>query len=278
MVDQKEPHVAERESLVAELWYDAAPDLSDHLLLEGLRAVAPGVEARDGSVVVPYDGAELPTRADATQDGSNPPPLVTVVMPGSALGQDGKALPDASQTWDWAGVDDALAGARGSLLVTEMFAEPYGARDRAAALVAVVAALTAATRPVAVSWPTSQRVTDPAAPATDGLGGLVNVRLFAVSDDADELVMDTRGLAPFDLPDLQVHFRDLEPGRLAGLLYATAAYLLEEGDVIADGNTISGLEGDEHWRCEHEDALVGPARTVLDIDPGDPYAAGRRAR
>ena len=52
--------------------------------------------------------------------------------------------------------------------------------------------------------------------------------------------MDTRGLAPFGLPDLQVHFRDLEPARLAGLLYATAGYLLEEGDVIADGNTISG--------------------------------------
>ena len=147
------------------------------------------------------------------------------------------------------------------------------------ALVAVlVLSLTAATGPLAVSWPTSQRVTDPAAEAADGLGGLVNVRLFAVSDDADELVMDTRGLAPFELPDLQVHFRDLEPGRLAGLLYATASYLLEEGDVIADGNTISGLQGDEHWRCVHEDALVPPARTVLDIDPGDPYAAGRRAR
>jgi len=106
----------------------------------------------------------------------------------------------------------------------------------------------------------------------------VNVRLFAVSDDEDEMVMDTRGLAPFDLPDLQVHFRDLEPGRLAGLLYATASYLLEEGDVIADGNTISGLDGDEHWRCTHEDALVAPPRRVVDIDPGDPYAAGRRAR
>ncbi|MGI3782350.1 MAG: DUF4261 domain-containing protein, partial [Janthinobacterium lividum] len=147
-----------------------------------------------------------------------------------------------------------------------------------AALVGTVAALTAATGPVALGWPTSQRVTDPAARASDGLGGLVNVRLFAVSDDEDELVMDTRGLAPLGLPDLQMHFRDLEPSRLAALLYATAAYLLEAGDVIADGNTISGLEGDEHWRCEHEDALVPPVRTVLDIDPGDPYAAGRRAR
>ncbi|MGI3786120.1 MAG: DUF4261 domain-containing protein [Janthinobacterium lividum] len=270
--------MSEHESLVAELWYESAPDLTDRLLLEGLRAVSPGTEAQDGSLVVPYDGTELPTPVDPPADGSVPSPLVTVVLPGSALGQDGKSLPDASQTWDWPDVDQALGSARASVLVTEMFAGPYGARDRAAALVAVVAALTAATRPLAVGWPTSQRVTDPEAPAADGLGGLVNVRLFAVSDDVDELVMDTRGLAPFGLPDLQVHFRDLEPGRLAGLLYATAGYLLAEGDVIADGNTVSGLEGDEHWSCRHEDALVAPARTVLDIDPGDPYAAGRRVR
>jgi hypothetical protein len=270
--------VPEREPLVAELWYATAPDLSDRLLLEGLRAVAPGVEAQDGSIVIPYDGAELPTRTSVPAGDGATPPLVTVVLPGSPLGHEGKALPDASQTWDWPEVDDALAGARASVLVTEMFAGPYGARDRAAALVAVVAALTAATAPVAVSWPTSQRVTDPTAPAADGLGGLVNVRLFAVSDDPDELVMDTRGLAPFDLPDLQIHFRDLEPGRLAGQLYATAGYLLQEGDVIADGNTISGLTDDEHWVCHHETALVAPERTVLDVDPGDPYAAGRRAR
>jgi len=271
--------MTERESLVAELWYATAPDLTDPVLLEGLRAVSPGTEAQDGSLVVPYDGGEVPARLDpAAGDGRPAAPLVTVVLPGSPLGEGGKSLPDTSQTWDWPEADEALAGARTSLLVTEMFAGPYGTRDRAAALVGVVAALTAATGPVAVSWPTSQRVTDPAARATDGLGGLVNVRLFAVSDDEDERVMDTRGLAPFGLPDLQVHFRDLEPPRLAALLYATAAYLLEVGDVIADGNTISGLEGDEHWRCEHEDSLVPPARTVLDIDPGDPYAAGRRSR
>ena len=90
--------------------------------------------------------------------------------------------------------------------------------------------------------------------------------------------MDTRGLAPFDLPDLQVHFRDLEPARLAGLLYATAGYLLEEGDVIVDGNTISGPDGDEHWRCQHEDALVPPVRTGPRHRPGRPVRGGRRAR
>ena len=272
--------MTEREGLVAELWYAEAPDLTDHLLLEGLRAVSPGTQAQDGSLVVPYDGAEVPARLDPPDDGDGHPaqPLVSLVLPGSSLDEQDKTLPDTTQTWDWPGADEALASARSSVLVLEMFADSYGARDRVAALVGVVRALSVATRPLAVSWPTSQRVSDPEEVGTDGLGGLLNVRLFTVADDEDERVMDTRGLSPFGLPDLQVHFRDLDPGRLAGLLYATAGYLLEEGDVIADGNTISGLQGDEHWRCEHEDALVAPARRVVDIDPGDPYAAGRRAR
>ena len=292
--------VAEHLGLVAELWYAEAPDLADPLLLEGLRAVSPGTEAQDGSLVVPYDGGERPTRplpevsrprsasdeSAAGGVGGRPPsghgspttPLLTLVLPGSSLGDHGKALPDTTQTWDWPDADAALEGARASLLVVESSGEAYAARDRVAALVGVVRALTVATRPVAVSWPTSQRVSDPAEPGADGLGGLLNVRFFTVADDEDERVMDTRGLAPFGLPDVQVHFRDLDPGRLAGLLYATGAYLLEEGDVVEDGNTISGLDPDEHWPCHHEDALVAPPRRVLDVDPGDPYAAGRRAR
>ena len=51
--------MTEPEGLIAELWYETAPDLTDPLLLEGLRAVSPGTEAQDGSLVVPYDGGEL---------------------------------------------------------------------------------------------------------------------------------------------------------------------------------------------------------------------------
>jgi hypothetical protein len=270
--------VAEHEGLVAELWYAEAPDLADPLLLEGLRAVSPGTEAQDGSLVVPYDGGETPVRPTGEANGRPARPLLTLVLPGSSLDEPGKALPDTSQTWDWPDADTALAGARASLLVVETSGESYATRDRVAALVGVVRALSVSTQPVAVSWPTSQRVSDPADGGADGLGGLLNVRFFTVADDEDERVMDTRGLAPFGLPDVQIHFRDLDPGRLAGLLYATAAYLLEEGDVVEDGNTISGLDPDDHWPCHHEDALVAPPRRVLDVDPGDPYAAGRRAR
>lgn len=274
--------MSQPDTLVAELWYGDPPDLTDPALLAGLRTLAPATEAQQDSLAVPYAGAEVrpaePTGADGNGRTGETRPLLTVVMPGSPLGSDGKALPDTRQTWDWADADRALAGARASVLVTEMFAEGHPASDRVAALTSVVAALVAATGPLAVSWPTSQKVSDPSEPPAGDLGGLLNVRLFSVSDDEDELVMDTLGLAPFSLPDLQCHFRDLAPGPLAAVLHATASYLFEAGDVIADGDTISGPEGNEHWRCRHEDALVGPRRRVLDVDPGEPYAAGRRER
>ena len=101
--------------------------------------------------------------------------------------------------------------------------------------------------------------------------------MFSVSATT-RLVMDTLGLYVFGLPDVQCHFRDREPGEIAALLFATGVYLFEAGDVIADGNTISGPDGDGRLVCRREPALIAPAREVLDIDLGDPYAAGDRGR
>ena len=80
--------------------------------------------------------------------------------------------------------------------------------------------------------------------------------------------MDTLGLHVFGLPDLQCHFRGREPGEIAGLLYATATYVFDEGDVIADGNTISGLDPNERYVCRREPSLLEPSRPVIDVDLG----------
>jgi hypothetical protein len=92
------------------------------------------------------------------------------------------------------------------------------------------------------------------------------------------MVMDTLGLHVFELPDVQCHFRGREPGEIAKMLFSTAAYVFRSGDVIADGNTISGPKGDERLVCFHEPALLEPSRQVIDVDLGDPYAAGERVR
>jgi hypothetical protein len=79
--------------------------------------------------------------------------------------------------------------------------------------------------------------------------------------------MDTVGMAPFGLPDIQLHFTTLDPSWVAGKLLGMARYVFDQGDIILDANTVPGLTDGERWPCAHEHALMGPEREVLDIDP-----------
>lgn len=251
--------------LVVELWYaDEVPDLGDPGLLQALRMLSPDTEPQMESLVVPYG------------DGSAP--LLTVITPGSPLGEGGKSLPDVSQTWDWEDAESLVARCRRSLLITEMFGEGRTPHERWRAMSGVVAELIRHSHPTVLSWPQSQRVGDPELFAAGELDGLINVRYFSIANDPGAMVMDTLGLHVFGLPDVQCHFRDRGPAEIATMLFSTAAYLFRSGDVIADGNTISGPQGDERLVCFREPALLEPRRQVIDVDLGDPYAAGRRDR
>jgi hypothetical protein len=250
--------------LVVELWYAEAPDLDDTSLLDALRSLSPEAQLQMDSVVVPH--------------GEGPRPLLTVITRGSPLGEGGKALPDVSQTWDWDGAEAALADCRYSLLVTEMFGAASTPPERWSAMSGVVAEILRLTHPLVLSWPQSQRVGEPTFFSADDLDGLINVRYFNIANDPGTMVMDTLGLHVFSLPDVQCHFRDRKPGEIAEMLFATGAYLFRSGDVIEDGNTISGPNGDERLVCFHEPALLEPSRQVIDVDLGDPYAAGQRNR
>jgi hypothetical protein len=250
--------------LLVELWYEEPPDLGDPRLLEALRSQWPATELQLESIVVPHD--------------EPPPPLLTVIMTASPLGQGGKTLPDVSQTWGWEGAEAAVSACRCSLLISEMFGERRTPPERWDAMSGVVAELAKLTDPTVLSWPQSQRVGSPKLFTAGDLDGLINVRYFSIANDPGVIVMDTLGLHVFGLPDVQCHFRDREPGEIATTLFSTAAYLFQSGDVIADGNTISGPWTDERLRCFHEPALLAPSRTVIDVDLGDPYAAGQRDR
>lgn len=262
---------ADSARLIAELWYDEVPDLSDPRLLAALREVSSRAELQDGSITVPHSEVTM-----ALEHGTVP--LLTAVLTGSGLDSEDKSLPDVSQTWDWAEAGDALDRCTGSVLVTELLASVFPPQQRVAGLRAVVRVLVEQTRPTAIFWPSSQRVTDPATFDADGLDGVINVRFFSVGSDGGAMLMDTLGLDLFELPDVQCHYRDFNPGDVATMLFNTAVYVFAVGDVIDDGHTISGLQGDEHFVVRHEEALVGPPRTVLDVDLGDPYAAGARVR
>ena len=139
---------------------------------------------------------------------------------------------------------------------------------------------------VAIHWTRSGRVVDPRVwvqefdrgdPTQRFFAGAINVRMFNLQPSGD-VVMDTLGLGALGLPDLQCHFRNLDRQAVARLLYNTGWYVFSNGDVIADGHTIDSFAPGARWRCRHEDALVPPAREVLDLDPGPPHAAGNRRR
>lgn len=107
----------------------------------------------------------------------------------------------------------------------------------------------------------------------------VNARFFNVTGTNDSIV-DTLGLSLLYIEDLQYHFHDMDPNWVVMHAYNMATYLLENDAPIKDGDTIDGIaEGmivqNIQWKCHFEDALIQPARPVLDVHMGE-YAAGNR--
>jgi hypothetical protein len=106
--------------------------------------------------------------------------------------------------------------------------------------------------------------------------GSLNVRFFNLSNSDGDMIMDTRGLQEIGLHDLQCHFRQLDPKEVARVLLNTGLYIFEKGAVIESGHTVAGVEPESKWRCQFEKSLLEPKREVLDLNPGKPYAAGKR--
>ena len=108
----------------------------------------------------------------------------------------------------------------------------------------------------------------------------VNVRFFNIQGTKDHIV-DTLGLSLLFIEDLQYHFHDMDPNWVVNHAYNMALYLLNNENPIKNGDTIDGIrEGaivqDIQWKCQYEDALIQPARAVLDICMNE-YAAGNRS-
>jgi hypothetical protein len=246
--------------LMAELWYGDVPDLLEPSLLSALRELSAEAELQDGSITVPHATVTVELESGVL-------PLLTAVFVGSSLDHDSKTLPDASQTWDWADAATTLQGCRGSILVSELLASMFTPEQRVTALMSVLRVLVEQTKPLAIHWPHSQRVTDPTRLDPRALDGVINVRFFSVGEQDGAMLMDTLGLDLFELPDIQCHYRNFDPAAVASLLFDTAVYVFNEGDVIDDGHTISGPRGDEHFVCRHEPASAsGPEGPRRDPD------------
>ncbi len=107
----------------------------------------------------------------------------------------------------------------------------------------------------------------------------VNARLFNIQG-SDSMIVDTLGMSTLFLPDLQYHFHGMDPNQVVNHAYNMASYIFANDNPIKDGDTIDSIENGEmnmavQWQCHYEDALIQPARQVIDVYMNE-YAAGNR--
>lgn len=109
----------------------------------------------------------------------------------------------------------------------------------------------------------------------------VNARFFNI-EGTDDMLVDTVGMSTLFLPDVQYHFHGMDPNWVVNHAYNLASYLFDNENPIQDGDTIDGIADGEmnravQWVCRYEQALIQPAREVIDVSMGA-YASGKRER
>ena len=213
-----------------------------------------------------------------------------VIFPQMLLGypDEGKEKSDYEdsfqQTWDWKEAREVVSTCRIPLLMTDLMVQSLNQRSRLNLFHNALEAILTVAPCKAIHWATSQKFVDPIAYLNarkskdiHPLQFSMNVRFYNITGQQQgEMLMDTVGLSLLGLPDLQCHFFGLDPNQVARMLYNSAYYIFDNGDIIEDGNTIQGIAPSDKWKCQHEVALIKPEREVLDINPGKPYAVGNR--
>ncbi len=273
-----------------QLLFAQPPQINKIDLLNALRRRIGRVEPLDGNALAGLTSFVYPDHTTTYGDGMTLPAQTIFSDLPNGLEAD-RVEPALQQCWDWPQARDAVARCRAAMLVMDLMSGRLEYKERLTLVQQAVSAVLDIAPCLGILWMPAQRLVDPAAyirskqpEIADPLFPAVNVRLFNINsvDDATnkvtgETLMDTVGLAALGVPDLQCHFVGLEVSDVARMLYNAAYYLFDKGDVVADGQTIQGIRPQDRWRCQHEAALVGPERIVLDINPGRPYAAGGRA-
>jgi len=187
------------------------------------------------------------------------------------------------QTWDWPEVRQVVASTPCALLANDFVAAGLERKLRNKQFRCFLRAVQEIAPCKAMHWMNTQKIVNPerfvfqqGEEEPQPLYGSINVRLFNIQGTSGDILMDTLGLGVMGLPDIQCHYRGLQPDDVAPILYNVAYYIFQHGDIIKNGETVPGVLENDKWRCQHEMALVGPERIVLDLDPGGHYAAGDR--
>jgi hypothetical protein len=263
-----------------ELLCASLPSFSKEALREAVRARCPSAEPLGGETLALSHADHLVHYADRSL------PAQTRVLVADAPPGPGTLTAAVQQSHTFPGAEAALMDTRATVMVTDYLSSGLHPVERLDLFQRALLGVLDVIDCVALHWCSSERIVDPTAyrdaaasedPTSLFFAGPLNVRMFNVADRWDgEVLMDTMGLGALGLPDLQCHFRELDPNSVARVLYNTGWYVFTHGDVLEDGQTVEGIGPESSWHCQREDALVAPSRLLVDLNPGAPFAAGNR--
>jgi hypothetical protein len=179
-----------------------------------------------------------------------------------------------AQSWATPNAAELASQTKRQLICTELMSSGLSYPDRHRLVRAGVRAVVRASNCIGLVATRTQQVLDRTAflEAEDPLFGFINVRFFNAGDQG--MVMDSLGLSALGLFDVQCHFTELEPNRVASVVHSVARYIFESEPEFENGHTVEGLD-EQPWQVQFENALVGPDRMVLDLNPGPPFAVRR---
>lgn len=99
----------------------------------------------------------------------------------------------------------------------------------------------------------------------------IKLRLFQ-QEETGEALADTLGMGVFGLPELQYYFREGAAEPILAQMRQMVLQMVQEQTVFLDGDILTGVvkgadgaEWQMQWLCRESEALVPPARRVLDL-------------
>jgi hypothetical protein len=216
------------------------------------------IRASESSIELVHSEASGPGEPGAS------PRLISITRSPDPVNQSEYAAA-LQQTWDWPDGEAALARCRCKLLISDSVDPGLAYKARYAAISRVIVAVAELTKPTACHWEPAGCLVDPDR-LSRRLSWGFNVRLVRFTNTR-ESIMDTLGLAALGLLDVQCRFRELDAADMALWMYRLGIRLFNDGDFMADGDTVAGVDPTEQWICRHQKAIMPPERPVLDIEP-----------
>ena len=221
-------------------------------------------------------------------EGEKRVPAQVLIAPPSSFESEKIDAFQRSQLWDVQNGGELLDSCKYSVMLSDFMASGLPYLERARLLTAwLETALELFPGCTAVWVPSAGKLLDREQAVNNPLTGDsrfmwygVNVRFFNIQGSEDK-VMDTLGLYALGLPDVLLHFRELNPDHVSNYLYNVGQYLYDNDVPIKPGETVDGVNAQGkidqsiQWECHYEQALIQPPRVVMDIYPGS-FAAGRR--